>query len=100
MTSSKQPTAPETLAAEPAELEATANAADKPAVPTFSFPFNPSAFAQAKKDNPAFSFPFNPSAFAQAKKDNQPWYQKSGKGGHDKTPGAPPHGTRKTMGKR
>ena len=81
MTSPKQPTAPETLAAEQAELEATANAADKPAVP-------------------AFSFPFNPSAFAQAKKDNQPWYQKSGKGGHDKTPGAPPHGTRKTMGKR
>lgn len=49
MTSSKQPTAPETLAAEQAELEATANAADKPAVPAFSFPFNPSAFAQAKK---------------------------------------------------
>ena len=81
MTSPKQPTAPETLAAEQVELETTANAADKPAVP-------------------AFSFPFNPAAFAQGKKDNQPWYQKSGKGGHDKTPGAPPHGTGKTMGKR
>lgn len=81
MTSPKQPTAPETLAAEQVELETTANAADKPGVP-------------------AFSFPFNPAAFAQGKKDNQPWYQKSGKGGHDKTPGAPPHGTRKTMGKR
>ena len=81
MTSPKQPTAPETLAAEQVEPETIANAADKPAVP-------------------GFSFPFNPAAFAQGKKDNQPWYQKSGKGGHDKTPGAPPHGTRKTMGKR
>lgn len=79
MTSPKQPTAPETLDAEHA-VTAT-DAAEKPAVAPFSFPFNPAAFAQAKKDN-------------------QPWYQKSGKGGHDKTPGAPPHGTRKTMGKR
>ncbi|MBC3954651.1 MULTISPECIES: hypothetical protein [Pseudomonas] len=46
-----------------------------------------------------FSFPFKPSQFAQAKKD-QAWYQKSNKPGHHKTPGAAPSGTRRSMGKR
>ena len=49
---------------------------------------------------PAFTFPFKPSEFAKAKAEGQAYYQKSGLGGHDKTPGAPPHGTRRTMGKR
>lgn len=48
---------------------------------------------------PAFSFPFKPANFAQSKKD-QPWYQKGSKSGHNKIPGAAPHGTRKSMGKR
>ena len=48
---------------------------------------------------PAFSFPFKPGELAQAKKD-QPYYQKSNKHGHNKIPGAAPHGTRKSMGKR
>ncbi|GFM86165.1 hypothetical protein PSCICO_15640 [Pseudomonas cichorii] len=46
-----------------------------------------------------FSFPFKPSEFAQAKKD-QAWYQKAGKSSHHKTPGAAPAGTRRSMGKR
>ncbi len=46
-----------------------------------------------------FSFPFKPSEFAQAKKD-QAWYQKSNKSSHHKTPGAAPAGTRRSMGKR
>jgi hypothetical protein len=48
---------------------------------------------------PAFSFPFKPADFATTKKD-QPWYQQSNKSGHNKIPGAAPHGTRKSMGKR
>ena len=43
---------------------------------------------------------WNRSEFAKAKAEGQAYYQKSGPGGHDKTPGAPPHGTRRTMGKR
>lgn len=81
MTSPKKPTAPDVLSTEQAESEASLNPTEKPAVAPFSFPFNPAAFAQAKKDG-------------------QQWYQKSGKGDHHKTPGAAPHGTRKTMGKR
>ena len=49
---------------------------------------------------PAFTFPFKPSEFAKAKSQGKAYYQKSGLGDHDKTPNAPPHGTRKTMGKR
>jgi hypothetical protein len=55
--------------------------------------------ADQKAPVPAFSFPFKPADFAQSKKD-QPWYQKSNKSGHNKIPGAAPHGTRKSMGKR
>ena len=57
------------------------------------------AAADKKASIPAFSFPFKPADFAQSKTD-QPWYQKSNKHGHNKTPGAAPHGTRKSMGKR
>ncbi|WP_122316821.1 hypothetical protein [Pseudomonas cichorii] len=46
-----------------------------------------------------FSFPFKPSEFAQARKD-QAWHQKSNKHSHHKTPGAAPAGTRRSMGKR
>lgn len=55
--------------------------------------------ADTKAPVPAFSFPFKPSDFAPSKND-QPWYQKSNKSGHNKLPGAAPHGTRKSMGKR
>lgn len=55
--------------------------------------------ADKKAAVPAFSFPFKPADFAQTKND-QPWYQKSNKSGHNKIPGAAPHGTRKSMGKR
>ena len=55
--------------------------------------------ADKKAPIPAFSFPFKPADFAQSKKD-EPWYQKSNKHGHNKIPGAAPHGTRKSMGKR
>jgi hypothetical protein len=55
--------------------------------------------AQKKASIPAFSFPFKPADFAQTRQD-QPWYQKSNKSGHTKSPGAAPHGTRKSMGKR
>ena len=57
------------------------------------------AAPEAKAAIPAFSFPFKPGELAQAKKD-QPYYQKSNKHGHNKIPGAAPHGTRKSMGKR
>ncbi|KFE54414.1 hypothetical protein [Pseudomonas syringae] len=57
------------------------------------------ATAEVKATIPAFSFPFKPGELAQAKKD-QPYYQKSNKHGHNKIPGAAPHGTRKSMGKR
>ena len=56
--------------------------------------------APKKPVTPAFTFPFKPSEFAKAKSQGKAYYQKSGLGGHDTTPGAPPHGTRKTMGKR
>ncbi|MCK9797734.1 hypothetical protein BK634_30635 [Pseudomonas chlororaphis] len=49
---------------------------------------------------PAFKFPFNPSAFAQAKNAQQPWYKNGATNGHTKTPGAAPPGTRRSMGKR
>ncbi|WP_073164339.1 hypothetical protein [Pseudomonas asturiensis] len=55
--------------------------------------------AEKKPAIAPFSFPFKPSQFAQAKKD-QAWYQKSNKPGHHKTPGAAPSGTRRSMGKR
>lgn len=56
--------------------------------------------AEVKPVIPAFKFPFKPAEFAKAKSQGKAYYQKSGLGGHDTTPGAPPHGTRKTMGKR
>jgi len=49
---------------------------------------------------PAFSFPFKPGELLQAKTQDQPYYKKSGKASHNKIPGAAPHGTRKSMGKR
>jgi hypothetical protein len=48
---------------------------------------------------PAFSFPFKPGELTQSRKD-QPYYRKSGKSNHEKRPGAPPAGTRRSMGKR
>lgn len=57
------------------------------------------AATEVKATIPAFSFPFKPGELAQAKKDQQ-YYQKSNKHGHNKIPGAAPHGTRKSMGKR
>jgi hypothetical protein len=74
MTSNDPTTAPETVVAEDAATDAKAT------IPAFSFPFKPGELAQAKKD--------------------QPYYQKSNKHGHNKIPGAAPHGTRKSMGKR
>ncbi|EIK97044.1 hypothetical protein PMM47T1_07881 [Pseudomonas sp. M47T1] len=47
---------------------------------------------------PAFSFPFKPGAFAAAKKAAT--YPGAGKSSHDKTPGRAPNGTRRSMGKR
>ncbi|MCD5993927.1 hypothetical protein KDX38_10095 [Pseudomonas sp. CDFA 602] len=55
--------------------------------------------AETKAAIAPFSFPFKPSEFAQAKKE-QAWYQKSNKPGHHKTPGVAPSGTRRSMGKR
>lgn len=49
---------------------------------------------------PAFTFPFSPAAFAPSKSDDQPWHQKDNKSGHHKTPGRAPNGTRRSMGKR
>ncbi|NBA93413.1 hypothetical protein GUY40_00275 [Pseudomonas sp. R5(2019)] len=49
---------------------------------------------------PAFSFPFKPAAFAAAKKQDQARYPGAGKSNHDKTPGRAPNGTRRSMGKR
>lgn len=78
MTSPTQPTAPEAVGTEPGDTEA---APTKPVIPAFTFPFKPSEFAKAKSQGKAY-------------------YQKSGLGGHDKTPGAAPPGTRRAMGKR
>ena len=77
MTSPTQTTAPDDVSAENLDTP------EKPVIPAFTFPFKPSEFAKAK-----------------AKSQGKAYYQKSGLGGHDTTPGAPPHGTRKTMGKR
>lgn len=74
MTAIEPTTAPETVVAEDATTDT------KAAIPAFSFPFKPGELAQAKKD--------------------QPYYQKANKHGHNKIPGAAPHGTRKSMGKR
>ena len=49
---------------------------------------------------PAFSFPFKPAAFAAGKKAHQPNYPGAGRSSHDKTPGRAPNGTRRSMGKR
>nr|WP_229779514.1 hypothetical protein [Pseudomonas matsuisoli] len=49
---------------------------------------------------PAFTFPFSPDAYAPGKKDDQPWHQKGNKSNHDKRPGPAPRGTRRSMGKR
>lgn len=48
---------------------------------------------------PAFTFPFKPAAFAAAKKQGAQ-YPGAGKSNHDKTPGRAPNGTRRSMGKR
>ncbi|MES2872022.1 MAG: hypothetical protein V4749_20940 [Pseudomonadota bacterium] len=81
MTSPTQSTAPDALNTEQADAETTLTSPAKPAIP-------------------AFSFPFKPSDFAKAKAEGQAYYQKGNSGHHHKTPDAPPHGTRKTMGKR
>jgi hypothetical protein len=49
---------------------------------------------------PAFSFPFKPGELLQAKTKDSLYYKKNGKSDHTKIPGAAPHGTRKSMGKR
>jgi hypothetical protein len=49
---------------------------------------------------PAFSFPFKPGELLQAKTQDSLYYKKNGKSDHTKIPGAAPHGTRKSMGKR
>ena len=81
MTTPTQSTAPDALGTELVENETSLESPKKPVIPAFTFPFKPSEFAKAKSQGKAY-------------------YQKSGLGGHDTTPGAPPHGTRKTMGKR
>ena len=79
MTTPTPTTAPD--AVDTVDSETSLNAVEKPVIPAFKFPFKPAEFAKAKSQGKAY-------------------YQKSGLGGHDTTPGAPPHGTRKTMGKR
>ncbi|MGV8916269.1 MAG: hypothetical protein ACOH2R_00445 [Pseudomonas sp.] len=49
---------------------------------------------------PDFRFSFKASEFAPAKTQDEPYYKKKGKSDHTKIPGAAPHGTRKSMGKR
>lgn len=49
---------------------------------------------------PDFKFSFKASEFAPVKTVEEPYYKKSGKSSHNKIPGAAPHGTRKSMGKR
>ncbi|MEB0040450.1 MULTISPECIES: hypothetical protein [unclassified Pseudomonas] len=49
---------------------------------------------------PDFKFSFKPADFAPVKTLEEPYYKKSGKASHNKIPGAAPHGTRKSMGKR
>lgn len=36
----------------------------------------------------------------RSKNDKQPWYQQSNTANHNQKPGRPPHGTRRSMGKR
>ena len=81
MTTPTQSTAPDAPGTELVENETSLESPKKPVIQAFTFPFKPSEFAKAKSQGKAY-------------------YQKSGLGGHDTTPGAPPHGTRKTMGKR
>ncbi|MFH6565282.1 MULTISPECIES: hypothetical protein [Pseudomonas] len=81
MTTPTQSTAPDAVGTDLVENTTELEAPKKPVIPAFTFPFKPSEFAKAKSQGKAY-------------------YQKSGLGGHDTTPGAPPHGTRKTMGKR
>ncbi|MGA8136889.1 MULTISPECIES: hypothetical protein [Pseudomonas] len=80
MTSPEQPSVSANPGEEPV-VEAEPAVSEKPAVP-------------------AFSFPFNPAEFAAAKKAGQTWYQKGGKDGHHERPGRAPNGTRRSMGKR
>jgi len=68
-------------AGESDSVDSGAEAAGKPAIPAFKFPFKPSEFAQAKNANPL-------------------WYKNGATDGHAKTPGAAPPGTRRSMGKR
>ncbi|MDY1015674.1 hypothetical protein SOM59_01110 [Pseudomonas coleopterorum] len=46
---------------------------------------------------PAFTFPFKPGAFAAKQAAS---YPSAGKSNHDKIPGRAPNGTRRSMGKR
>ncbi|WP_407309703.1 hypothetical protein [Pseudomonas sp. nanlin1] len=72
-------------------------------MPAKPAPPSPPAEAQATPDKervPAFSFPFNPAAFAEAKKQATPNYPGAGKSSHDKTPSRAPNGSRRSMGKR
>ncbi len=53
-----------------------------------------------KAEIPAFKFPFKPGELAGAKGAGQPWYKNGAKNGHTQSPGMPPPGTRRSMGKR
>lgn len=78
--SAAQALQPEAQAIEPTP-EVTGEAATKPAIP-------------------AFKFPFSPASFAPGKNDNQGWHGKGNKPGHEKKIGPAPNGTRRSMGKR
>lgn len=56
--------------------------------------------SEVRADIPAFKFPFKPGELAAGKSASQPWYKNGSKNGHTKSPGMPPPGTRRTMGKR
>jgi hypothetical protein len=69
-----------------------------PVEPTLEQPSGDSQ--DSKPAIPAFTFPFKPAAFAEALKKGQPTHPGAGKSSHDKTPGRAPNGTRRSMGKR
>lgn len=74
--------------------------ADLSAEPTTAAAEQTPAEQTRKAAIPAFTFPFSPAAFAPSKSDDEPWHQKSNKSSHHKTPGRAPNGTRRSMGKR
>ncbi|WP_339510470.1 hypothetical protein [Pseudomonas sp. RL_15y_Pfl2_60] len=49
---------------------------------------------------PAFKFPFSPASYAPGKSDGQAWHAKGNKSAHEKKIGPAPNGTRRSMGKR